>query len=144
MCRDPLTRPARRCFVAAQCPVCLTECAAPYVLPCGHVLCGDDLKAVGGFVEQDLEDFKTRRLDHQFQSSVVICAIFLAFYGTGGEAGAPAQALYELTRYMSQMHIAQALLGSTTRLSEAACFWVRENSRHTCQVRHETRQPRAR
>lgn len=50
-CRSP-SGPVRRCFVEAECPVCLTTTSSMHVLTCGHLVCSDDLAALGLVVEK--------------------------------------------------------------------------------------------
>ncbi|CAK0907650.1 unnamed protein product, partial [Prorocentrum cordatum] len=44
-CRVP-TGPVRRCFIEAECPVCLSASASTYVLTCGHTVCANELGAL--------------------------------------------------------------------------------------------------
>jgi len=108
--------------------VCFVTDVAPYVLPCGHILCGNDLAALGlhaekqgslpGRTKQFLRQFSRLlpTLAHHCLSITMLCFAF-------GDPGAPAQALYRLTH----------ILTSHEEPSAEPCFYTTESSNHTCQ-----------
>lgn len=49
---------ALRAYTNASCPVCLEECEPTIVLPCGHCLCEEDFRRMGGYLASDKERLK--------------------------------------------------------------------------------------
>ena len=127
VCRAELTRRARRCFAEVTCPVCLTTCSKSYVLPCGHCVCADDLRAIGG--EPELPDRVsivrklTTRMANAPRAALQPLISLLLVYFALRDPGAPAQALYRLM---------SATFGFSDGICTVPCLGVRELSTHSC------------
>ena len=130
VCRSvpPLGGGARRCFVEAECPVCLTTVAPLYVLACGHAVCQDDLQKLGLGVETNatgrhlLEGF--RRAVSLCLALVHMCVIVGSIYFATVDPGAPLQACYSLSLLL--------FTGGDTEICVDRCFGTVELITHTC------------
>ena len=130
-CRAP-SGPARRCFVEAECPVCLNVCSTPSVLSCGHVVCATDLATLGIATEQPSKLAKKARaaLNVIQQYLPVVLLVYLSWDG-----GGPVQGVHTAFRALDDWLLTQFRLASWRhdRLCNGPCYSTRESAQHTCE-----------
>ena len=126
VCRAESTAPARRCFVEAECPVCLTTTSSTYVLTCGHVVCANDLKTLGLPAEVPVCGERRRRSRRIIKAVVTVfskCMPLLILAFASRDPGAPMQFLYTSVGMLT---------GRFDSICAEPCYSVRETGRHIC------------
>jgi hypothetical protein len=129
VCRAEVTAPARRCFVETTCPVCLVSASSGFALPCGHIVCGDDLAALGLAAEQPPQQAGGLRLRLPAGALVALkpvamqCLLATLAYYSMTDPGFPFEAAHSLVRLVR---------GGAGGLCAAPCYGTHERSDHLC------------
>ena len=124
VCRAECTAPARRCFIEAECPVCLTATSIPYVLSCGHTICFNDCTQLKIPVEEPGKPRRLAKIRARAKILASKCAPLMVLAFAVVDPGAPAQWLYM---------VAGMLSGRFDSLCNDPCYARSEADNHVCQ-----------